>query len=241
MAIGKIFGETIEALTTGAFAGFFMTWIPKIWESLKGGIAHPVVENWVKTKLTPKGLNEENIFAYTLSESKMKGKKNQFIGVLNQLENDDLAYGTSYVKNFRLIIAIDAIGRGMVEVKNMDKAGKVVSVTNTPDPNYKRPGQSILESLAKECSTDDEMRLFIIATGAMQDAPFGTMDEMLHWVKKTAWPWISAQYEGFRNGIISACDSGEKYYLQRELNMDAFDAQPLWRKIIDPRNWFRRF
>ncbi len=239
MAIGRILGETLEILTTGAFAGIMVKWIPKIWEAIKGGMTHPVVEEWTKTKLSPKGLDDESVFSFILANADMKNKKIQFIQVMDKLEGADKKNKTKYVQNFRLIVAIDEIGRGSITIEKKDKDGKVVEVKNIPDPKYVRPGISILESLATECSTDKEMRLFIIATGAMQEAPFGTMNELMNWTSKTACPWIYAKYIVLSDTVISTCKSGENYYLEREIAMDAFAMIPWWKKTIDPRNWWK--
>jgi hypothetical protein len=236
MAIGGFFAEMLAE-------GVVFSWINKIWTALKGGMGQAVVQEWMKTKLVPKGLDDESIFTFVLSKANMnKGgtnKKTLLIKTLKKLEAADKLNKTHYTKNFRLIVAMDAIGRGTVKVEKKDKDGKVIEVRNIPDDKYTHPGVSILEILADECGSSAEMIQFIIATGAMQDAPFGTVDEILNWTKKTAWPWISAQYEGFRTGVISTIQTGEKYYLEKDLNMDAFSMLPWWRKIVDPRCWWK--
>lgn len=221
--------------------GVIFRWLANIWGTLKGGMANPTVQEWAKTRLAPKGLDDESVFSFVLAKADMKGKKLELVRVLNQLEATDKVAGTRYVRNFRLIVAMDAIGRGKVKVEKKDKEGRVVEVKDIPDPTWVHPGLSILELLAEECRSDAEMIQFIMACGAMQDAPFGTLDELKRWAKKAAWPWISAQWNGLKSGVKSACQSGEQYYQGLEASMDDFDSQPLWQKIFNPRNWFLKF
>lgn len=240
MAIGNFVSEMLAE-------GIIFRWLTKIWTAFKSGMSNPMVQEFFQKKLIPKGLDDESIFSGILAKADMRGKKKQFVKVLNIMEKDDRLNGSKYIRNFRLIVAIDAVGRNMfIRREKLDANGKVVSVKYSPNPGYVHSGQTILESLAEECNTDAEMIQYIMATGMMQDAPFGTLDELKHWFFSTGWPWFQQQYDTIFKKMADTAADLEDYYLQRDLNMDAFvhNFQSLsWqgkiKRVLNPMFWIR--
>lgn len=179
MAILKFLSETFAE-------GFIYNWARKAWNMLFKGATQDTIADIVKKKLEPKGLDDENIFSFIFAKAGIEVSKKLLLEkVLCKLEEADKRNGTKHVRNFRLIVAIDALGPNTTTTK--DLKGKLVAV---PDPAYVRPGITILEEMAKRCTNEEEFTLAIMATGAMQDAPFGTLDEFSFWFKKTAFPEI---------------------------------------------------
>ncbi len=224
MAIG---GFLTEAITEGVF----FRWLTRAWRAIVGGAGHEVVQEFIKTGLKPKGLDDEHLFSYIFSISKWengdrssekkvgsKAKWKMLQKVINDLEYEDTVNGTEYIKHFRLIIAMDAVGRGFVTVEKKDGSAKTVSAKKIPDPEYIRPGVSILQDMVLSCSTEQEFEAYILMTGVMQDAPFGTLDELNHWAKTIGWPLLLEKIEQLQRGIQSASTAVENYY--QEINND---------------------
>ncbi|HFC76716.1 MAG TPA: hypothetical protein ENJ27_00610 [Candidatus Moranbacteria bacterium] len=218
MAIGGFLSEAITE-------GIFFKWLTRAWRAIVGGAGQEVVQEFIKTGLKPKGLDDEQLFTYIFGISKYdKGnpdpanrvgdisKWKMLQKVINDLEHEDLINGTEYIKHFRLIIAIDAVGRGFISVDKKDGSGKTVSVEKKPDPDYIRPGVSILQDMVLSCSTEEEFKAYILMTGAMQDAPFGTLDELKHWAKTTGWKMLVDKIEQFQQGVQSTSAVVENYY-----------------------------
>jgi hypothetical protein len=235
----RLFGEGLEVLTTGAFAGLFANWIPKIWKGLAEGIGHPLVKDYIEKRVVnAKGLKDSHLFGYFLSISTMPpAKKRQIENVFNDIE----MINPKFAENARIIIAMDEIGRGNVTVK--EKNG---TVTTTPDPSYKHPGVSILENLAK-CKTDIEIIAAIMAMGAFNEAPNGTLDEIQIWVKKTALPNIIIFFDeaasAIGDGIFTVTKWVDRQYDERIAR--AFERQRLrrerWYHWVNPFLWLEWF
>ncbi|MFZ2188520.1 MAG: hypothetical protein WAV73_03100 [Candidatus Moraniibacteriota bacterium] len=245
--IGNIIGEVFEVMSAGAFASFFTNKLPGIWNALKSGMTHPVVQEWGKRKLAPKGLQDESIFGYLFAKANMGDKKPMLIRVLRQLEDVDHKLGTKFAQNFRLIIALDAIGRGIIDVtQTTDKDGKV-TIKKTPGECDKHSGIPILELMARECNTEAEMMQFVIAIGAMQDAPFGTIGEFKHWATEVALPTILSFFDSnanlLGNGITHVTRFVNRQYEERTAR--AFERDRLRRENgfhwINPILWFQWF
>ncbi|MFZ2154007.1 MAG: hypothetical protein WAV16_02135 [Candidatus Moraniibacteriota bacterium] len=227
MAIG---GFVSEMLAEGVIFG----WIKRIWNSIFSGVGQEVVGNFVKNGLTPKGLDDENIFAYIFATSQyelVKGKK-VLVGTdakwkmakktITKLIEEDSVNGTKYMRNFRMIIALDAIGRGEVTVKVPDpkKPQAAPKLVNKPDPKYVRPGVSILRNMILSCSTEKEFRTYIMLVGAMQNAPFGTLDEMLHWAKAVGLPFLHQALIKTGEVTRDVATVVENHYRELNIEMD---------------------
>ena len=194
-----ILGSIREALTEG----FIFKLVSKLWDRFFGGIAHDVVKEYVKKQLNPKSLDDENLFSLYLAKAKAsEGKKSILRQAIKELQDADRANNTDYVKHFRIIVALDATGGGTIATR--DKWGKVII---TPDPSYQQPGITILEEMCEVCTTKEEFILAIMVTGAIQDAPFGTIDELMHWIKKHALPIIWSQLTKLPGQIDGTCEA----------------------------------
>ena len=209
----------IGFLTEAITEGIFFKWLTRAWRAIVGGAGQEVVQEFIKTGLKPKGLDDENLFSYIFAISKWKGgdpssgekiaddnRWRMLQKVINDLEYEDFVNGTEYIKHFRLIIAMDAIGRGFITITENGETKKI------PDPDYIRPGISILQDMALFCSTEQEFKAYILMTGAMQDAPFGTPDELRHWTKSVGWPMLLERIEQLQQSIQDASAVVENYY-----------------------------
>lgn len=222
--------------------GVIFEWIKRAWRAISGGAKHEIVKGFIEKNLVPKGLDDENIFTYIFSISKFKngdkskgnfGTEKQWqllSGTLVKMDNEDYTNKTHYVKNFRLIVAMDAIGRGYVKTSIGDK-DKETKVIEKPDPNYIRPGVSILQDIVSSCKDENEIRAYIIMAGAMQDAPFGTLDEMKHWAKTVGLPFLHQVLVKTGQGIRDASVLIESHYRGLDDNWDGAKAMS-WRNPI---------
>lgn len=239
MAIG---GALIEMLTEGVV----FRWLSSIWTALRDGARNEIVQNFVKNKLTPEGLDDENIFSHILSMSKYKdgdkekgklrvpkGRWELLFETIAKMDNEDYVNKTHYMKNFRIIIAIDAIGRGQVKVSIPDKNDpkKIVKIIEEPDPKYVRAGVSILQDMVLSCSTENEFRSYMLMIGAMQDAPFGTMDEMMQWAKTVGLPFLHQTLINTSDAIINASAAIEHHYQDLDNNWERARAMSWWTPI----------
>lgn len=194
MAIGRFLTEAVAE-------GFVFKYLGKIWGFLSGTLASKAGEKILESVVDTQGrsLNDELRFSEFLAKADdPKNMKPLLKSVIYTLEEEDRRNKTRYVKNFRLILALGA-GEPKI-LKNTKKTGKDTSETKEElDPNYKPPGLFILEEMLKKCTTEDEFRLAIYVTGAMQDAPFGSFDEFKFWARKTALPmaitWLQSGSE----------------------------------------------
>jgi len=238
MAIGGFVSEMLAE-------GVIFNWIRRAWSAIFSGVGQEVVSDFVKKGLTPKGLDDENIFAYIFATSQYelaKGKK-VLVGTeakwkmakktIAKLIEEDSENGTKYVRNFRMIIALDAIGRGEVTVKVPDpkKPQAAPKLVSKPDPKYVRPGVSILRDMILSCSTEKEFRTYIMLIGSMQNAPFGTLDEMMHWSKTVGLPFLHQALVRTGEGIRDASAFIENHYQELDNNWDSAMAMP-WRNPI---------
>ncbi len=234
MAIGRFFAEATAE-------GVFFKWLTRVWRAVIGGVQHEVVQEFVKTGLKPKGLDDESLFSYIFAISKWEkgepssGKKigdesrwKMLQKVINDLEREDKTNGTEYIKHFRLIIAIDAVGRGFVSIDKKNESGKTASIEKKPDSDYIRPGISILQDMVLFCSTEQEFRDYILMTGAMQDAPFGTLDELKHWAKTAGWPMLAEKLQQLQQGIQYSAEIVENYYQDIDNAWERAMAMPWW-------------
>jgi hypothetical protein len=241
--IGRIIGEIFEVLSSGAVAGFFSAWVPKTLNALKGGAAHPLVKDYLEKRVIgAKGLKDSHLFTYFLSASKIPiAKRRQIETVFNFIET----INPKYAENARVIIAMDEVGRGTVTVTKKDG-----TVTTVPDPKYKHPGISILQHLA-QCNTDAEMIAAIMAMGAFDEAPNGTLDEIELWFKQVAWPKalgllgsIPAKANAIGNKAGDAIFSFNKRirceYAERNLRIEA-RSKMTWKDRLKPVNLLSAF
>lgn len=227
MAIGGFVSEMLAE-------GVIFNWISRSWRAIFGGVGHEIVQDFIKEKIKPAGLDDENIFAYIFSVSKYKdgdktkgkfGSKKKwdiFSETLAKMDGEDYNNKTHYLKNFRLIITIDAIGRGCIKTSIPDKNDpkKTTKIIETPDPNYIRPGISILQDMITSCSTENEFRSHILVVGAMQDAPFGTLDEITQWTKTVGFPLLHQALVNTNQGIRDTSAFVENYYQEIDNNWD---------------------
>ncbi|MCK9378893.1 MAG: hypothetical protein M0P97_01985 [Candidatus Moranbacteria bacterium] len=168
MAIGRFLGEAITE-------GLIFRFLANIWRSLSGAATGKLGEKVVEKMVDSQGrsLDDETYFSALLAKAQDPNNRKSILReVIKELDEEDARNKTRYVRNFRLIIAIDVKEQG------------------SP------PGLFILEEMLKECANKDEFRLAIYITGAMQDAPFGSFDEFKLWARKTAIPaamaWIQS-------------------------------------------------
>jgi len=220
MAIGRFLAEAVSE-------GFVFNWLQRLWRVMSlGDMAKETAGAYIKEKLDPKTLDDENLYSFIVAQATFKSpdQKKLFLQTVKRMEAEDAANTTSYIKNFRLIIAIDKIGDGTETTK--DKDGKVTTKRN---PGYKRPGVVILESMAEMCNTEEEFRFAILSTGAMQKAPKGTLDEFfdstMEWFAQNV---IPAAKKG-RASMSATIDRMQAAATQRE---DEFKNRPWWKKIF---------
>lgn len=225
--------------------GIIFDWIKRVWNAITGGASNQFVQNFIEKRIEPKGLDDENIFAYLFATSKYKVENGQRVMVgteakwkllqkiIVKLENEDRQNSTRYVKNFRMIIALDAIGRGDITIKEPDPKNPKTSpkITTKPDPNYVRPGVSILQDMILSCSTEKQFRAYIILIGSMQNAPFGALGEILHWGRTTGIPLIRQAFINTSEAIINASVIVEHHYQDLDNNWERARAMSWWNPI----------
>ncbi|TSD01734.1 MAG: hypothetical protein Athens071425_340 [Parcubacteria group bacterium Athens0714_25] len=201
MAIGRFLGEAITE-------GLIFRFLANIWRSLSGAATGKLGEKVVEKMVDSQGrsLDDETYFSALLAKAQDPNNRKSILReVIKELDEEDARNKTRYVRNFRLIIAIDVKEQG------------------SP------PGLFILEEMLKECANKDEFRLAIYITGAMQDAPFGSFDEFKLWARKTA---IPAAMAWIQSGSQNAKKINKE--LVTFLNKDAekYKKRSLWKRLF---------
>lgn len=218
MAIGRFI---VEALSEG----FVFRWISNLWNIL----SHDTVRSYVGKKLDPKTLDEEQLSSWIMAQADFKTpeKRKLFLKTIRKLEAADVANGTAYIRNFRVIVATDTIQGGIISTK--DKTGKV---TTGRDSNYRHPGIAIINAMADMCQTEQDFILAILTTGAMQDAPIGTFDEFfnwfINWLRQAGIPFVASQLSAVSKQIGTA----KRKTTKRKKD---FGKLPLWKKLLTNR------
>ncbi len=231
-----------EKFAGGAMGKYtFLMLINWIFNFLKGNIvSHPIVEKFkistLEKRLKFRGLEDESIFAWIFAKADFgpggSGKKLLFREACNEIESEDRVKGTRNMKNFRMIVALDALGRGVV--KSYDNEGNVVEAEY--DLNYKQPGITILEGLASFCRTKEDWKASIMMVGAMQEAPFGNLNEFEVWAREKAWP-------AFKNAMAIFSSNISDFFLQLETyaagagilsekRAEEYEKLPWWKRYL---------
>lgn len=231
---GKFAGEALrEEIFLKFLNGIFSFFKEKV-------VPHPMVQDFVKATLEKrlqfKGLEDESVFSWIFSKADFgpggSGKKILFREACNEIESEDKVNGTRNMKNFRIIIALDALGHGVV--KSYDDQGNVIKTEF--DPSYKQPGITILEGLASTCKTKEDWKASIMMVGAMQEAPFGGLEEFEVWARKKAWPALKNAVAAFLPRISDFLLQLETYAagarILSERRAEEYESLPWWRRYL---------
>ncbi|KKQ53628.1 MAG: Antifreeze glycoprotein H1C1A1 [Parcubacteria group bacterium GW2011_GWD2_38_11] len=254
MALGRFMAE---ALGEGAFLGMLKhawTWAGRIIGFLGvGEIAGKTVGEEIKKRLIdPKGWLDEHYFALDLAEAiATPAQKKMIEQAMIFVEQADDANGTTYAKNFRILVTIhdldfpSTIGSPAVPGKSAVAATPAVPATSTTAakpaipgspavaaipavPACIRPGITILQELATTCTSSAEVFTRIIAVGAMQDAS-SSLENFLKFGKDTLWPLLKSRAIGIYDSVDCSLAKMETMVADRN---EEFNNRPLWKKIF---------
>lgn len=217
------------ALATGIreilLEGVVFKVISSIWNALKGQLGSQAGE-MIQKRLNEKGrgLADEAVFGKLLAQASIsKDKKNMIIDALQQLESADRVNGTCHARAFRMIIALDPSEGETAITTDKDDKKKIVQ-----DPDYIHPGINILKLIGNICNNPQEAILLMGVVGAMQDAPFGTIDQFTRWLK-------TAGKQTIINNWQSVADYGDQLATRAEARRNDFKKSPVWKKLLGIR------
>lgn len=156
-----------------------------------------------KTTLEPEGLDDDSLFTNVVTWAKFKNGKVEngpfgnhkqwklFEETLEKMETEDRKNGTLIIRNFRIIVASDQIGRSNIQTTQGQ------TTVAAPDQNWVHPGIYVIQDIITRCKTEKDIRRAINVSGANQEAAFGVKD---HAKKLPA--WLKKQVDNLFSGLF---------------------------------------
>lgn len=209
-----------EALGEGAFLGMLKhawIWAVGLLGSTGMGEVGKTIGVELKSRLIdPKGWLDEHYFALDLAEAVATPTQKKMIEqAMTFAEQADDANGTTYAKNFRILVTIH----------DFDFS----STAGSPAvPACIRPGITILQELATTCTSSVEVFTRIIAVGAMQDAS-SSLEKFLKFGKDVIWPLLKSKAIGIYDSVDCSLNKMEAAVAKRN---EEFNNRPFWKKLF---------